>query len=634
VRNLVMPTDPRETLRRRQTERQEALEREKEEAARRAPAAELATAWEELAQCTLSTLGLTDSPSDRPRFYEEFASRMIRVGGILKAQGHLAQLEKLEGKETALDHAINLMAKAANGATVGELAGLLQETAEDPDFIACVGIRLRYRLRDLLLTPTGEVKQDCGCLPPSAGTLRESDRPPYDPRAQQPRTLGELERWMCAAEASKRGSMIPFPVSRNPPPIPGLDRLDAYCTAEYGEQLSSVETVRRLIGRYILARDVSTEEAIASALQDVADTLAPGSRPPQDRSLPAEPHNAISSIEELRRLEKLYRKAGQPFNPAVGAGSPAALHLIARHKRQQEEDSNPDNKVEVGIVVALEEEFRDLYGQLAVPARPVPDEDTGRSFYLFEHPSSDPQRPYRCAATLIGQMGHPTAALATDSLLRRWNPRTVVMVGLAGGISRDVRVGDVVAAEVVDSYLDRSKAVPSKEAGRFEFELAGEPYRPSSNLTNKLKNFEFTCPEAYECWRNRCSAHLETLLDAELRDQLLAKELLRPTIALKTGHMASGPVVGAAKPFLDWLRSRNRAYLALEMEAAGFRAAISERADPQNCLVLRGICDYGDQRKKKLDKVRDGAFRRYAMQNVIRLLWALLERDALPRHTQ
>jgi hypothetical protein len=48
--DTVMPTDPCETLRRRQAEVQEMLEREKAEEARRAPAAELSAAWDELAQ--------------------------------------------------------------------------------------------------------------------------------------------------------------------------------------------------------------------------------------------------------------------------------------------------------------------------------------------------------------------------------------------------------------------------------------------------------------------------------------------------------------------------------------------------------------------------------------------------------
>src|SRR5262249_46136526 len=41
-----------------------------------------------------------------------------------------------------------------------------------------------------------------------------------------------------------------------------------------------------------------------------------------------DPQVAIRSVEELLRLEKLYKEVGQPFNPAVVEGSPAALQLL------------------------------------------------------------------------------------------------------------------------------------------------------------------------------------------------------------------------------------------------------------------------------------------------------------------
>jgi nucleoside phosphorylase len=97
------------------------------------------------------------------------------------------------------------------------------------------------------------------------------------------------------------------------------------------------------------------------------------------------------------------------------------------------------------------------------------------------------------------------------------------------------------------------------------------------------------------------------------------------------GPIASGPILVAATAFAKWLRERNRSYLAVEMEAAGLLAACSERVGPTRSLVLRGISDYADHRKAELDKIQGGALRRYAMQNVISLLWALMQTDSLPR---
>jgi nucleoside phosphorylase len=236
--------------------------------------------------------------------------------------------------------------------------------------------------------------------------------------------------------------------------------------------------------------------------------------------------------------------------------------------------------------------------------------------------------------TFIGEMGHPKAALVTQKLVSTWGPATVTMLGIAGGIDKDLSVGDAVVATVVDSYTERLKAVPGKRRKGFIFEFGGEVYRCSPDLVNKVRHFEFASSEAHQRWVDRCAEHLGAQIAGEQRGQLIEKNLLRPTVVVKSGHLASGPIVGAAKPFLAWLKGRDRTYLALEMEAGGLMAAVAEGADVKRTLILRGISDYGDERKAKLDKIRAGALRRYAMRNVISLLWALLESDTLPRHSR
>jgi hypothetical protein len=306
--------------------------------------------------------------------------------------------------------------------------------------------------------PAQTTKRPCEAMPDNAS-------PPYDPRARQPRTLGELERWFLAAAASDRGSAISPPISLHPPP-PGLRRLAAYCKVKYGKL--SYENVGRLISEYVLVRDVSDEEAKQATFEEAADTFAPrpgsstlsstgspastptgpefneadfhralaaldlclqdynwqpgenhltcesllgvlqakqitlalaqelfrrlndqGVFTPNSQTIPAgysyekgvplpicrlepetthcwmttqerwygylaaskrppalvgnqKPPNvsayAIWSVEELLRLEKLYKDLGKAFNPAVVAGSPAALHLVHQQQMSQTTD--------------------------------------------------------------------------------------------------------------------------------------------------------------------------------------------------------------------------------------------------------------------------------------------------------
>ncbi len=57
---------------------------------------------------------------------------------------------------------------------------------------------------------------------------------------------------------------------------------------------------------------------------------------------------------------------------------------------------------------------------------------------------------------LLG-MGRVEATAATSDAIRKWNPRYVVLVGIAGGVAgRGVQLGDVlVSSQIVDYELQK-----------------------------------------------------------------------------------------------------------------------------------------------------------------------------------
>ena len=141
---------------------------------------------------------------------------------------------------------------------------------------------------------------------------------------------------------------------------------------------------------------------------------------------------------------------------------------------------------------------------------------------------------------------------------------------------------------------------------------------------NHAKNLRYAYPLAAETWFNACSRRLLESLDEDTREEMLDANLIRTTPEIRTGNIASGPIVGATDVFVDWLKERrDRKYLALEMEAAGVLSAAHARST--ETLIIRGISDYSDARKAELDRIGKGALRRYAMNNAIDLLWAYLD---------
>ena len=282
--------------------------------------------------------------------------------------------------------------------------------------------------------------------------------------------------------------------------------------------------------------------------------------------------------------------------------------------------------IDIGIVIALREEFRELHSQLPSP-QAIKDPKTGVTDYLFQWGSPV---AYQCAATFIGDMGLEKAALATERFSQRRQPATIVMLGIAGGIDNDVKLGDVVVATTVNNYLTRGKAVSAGGDG-FTFEPGGDSYRCSDHLVRAVLDLEFAHSQLYQQWQETSQQQLAQAIAPEQLRELLQQGYLREKAEFIAGAIASGSVVGAAQEFIAWLKKINRNYLALEMEGGGMLGAVYSQADPQKTLILRGISEFGDERTQELDKIGKGGIRRYAMNNAIALLWTLLEAKILPQ---
>lgn len=286
---------------------------------------------------------------------------------------------------------------------------------------------------------------------------------------------------------------------------------------------------------------------------------------------------------------------------------------------------------DIGIIIALPEEFRLFHPQLR-PSIPKKDDATGHHDYFFTRRSSA-NHLYQCVATCIGDMGPEKAAVATEQFIQRRHPRTIVMLGIGGGIDDDVRLGDVVVGRYVDNYLTRAKAVDS-ETGGFTFESAGIPFHCSQDLVKCVVDFEFAHGDLFIRWQKLGAKDLTSRVASDKRRKLKRADLIRPIPAVEAGPIASGPPVGASQQFKAFLKSINRTYLMLETEGGAFLTAVCSHASPSATMLLRGVSDFADERKKSLDRIGKRGLRAYAMNNATQLLWLLLDADLLPRCNQ
>jgi nucleoside phosphorylase len=284
-----------------------------------------------------------------------------------------------------------------------------------------------------------------------------------------------------------------------------------------------------------------------------------------------------------------------------------------------------NNKCDVGIVIALKEEFAQIFPKIS--ARHVLQEAVSQYYYIFGRPTRNGR--YRCVVTFIGGMGLPKAGIVGDRLIEAFSPRTLVNIGIAGAMDHQVLVGDVVIAEQCDDYLASSKAIPAK-GGSFKFEFSGDPYKTTDAFVRHADNIQFAHMDAFARMSEECRTSRGGVIPDAKFEQLQKRKIVAPDPRILTGRVASGSTVGAADSFVRWLRlDRDRKYLALEMESAGVLTAAHSRGT--QTLIIRGISDFSDERKKRLDKIGGGILRRYAMNNAIALLWQYLELELFER---
>lgn len=309
------------------------------------------------------------------------------------------------------------------------------------------------------------------------------------------------------------------------------------------------------------------------------------------------------------------------------------VNVVANEKEIEKQDkkvsarvSASDKPVDVGIVIALEEEFREIFSLIRGRAKPFFNQEINQYYYTFENATIS---PYRCVTTFIGGMGPDSSALVGDRLMQQFKPATIVNIGIAGSTDKDVILGDVVVADQADNYLHTGKVVDGNN-NTFEFKLSGDPYKSSPDYIAHARHFEYAYPDSAQQWLDSCSEKQMMLIGKNNLVDLFNKKLIREYPKIHVGHIASGSIVGASSLFINWLKnSRDRKYLAIEMESGGILRAAHTRA--LATLVIRGISDNSTAQKADLDQINDGALRRYAMLNATMFLWTLMELQLLRR---
>jgi nucleoside phosphorylase len=278
----------------------------------------------------------------------------------------------------------------------------------------------------------------------------------------------------------------------------------------------------------------------------------------------------------------------------------------------------------VVIFLALPEEHDEF-----LVAFPPTSDHSDNLHVISEH--ENPIDGYRVFSVLSIDMGDAESLHATEKAIQKLGADLVICVGIAGSLSKDLKIGDVAVANEIIDISQNIKILERKIASRRRGRKGGDSRTrteqiielspkslPVDNLLSASFRFVRSHPHLrkfHNDWVLAASKRRTELIGSK-SPGALAEELEIPQ-SVEIGPIISGPVV-ASGAFKKTLKSIDRKILAVETESAGIFRACARASVP--CITVRGISDHADIDKNALERTTKSAARLLATQNAIAYL--------------
>ena len=222
------------------------------------------------------------------------------------------------------------------------------------------------------------------------------------------------------------------------------------------------------------------------------------------------------------------------------------------------------------IVTALEKERNAVLQQLGYPEL-VPEDGPPPYYRSILDTGTGPNQVNCVVAVTLADVGNVNAGLHTASCIQHLQPHYVFMVGIAGGLSEDVTLGDVVVSNQV-IYYEIAKETPA----------GSKPYPKETPVNRKLLN-----------GARSYNTDWHTFIRAKRPNGPTRNEVPRVHFA----PIASGEKVKADANRASELKQWNPKLAAVEMESFGVGEAAARSDNSSRFIAFRGISDYADESK-------------------------------------
>lgn len=229
--------------------------------------------------------------------------------------------------------------------------------------------------------------------------------------------------------------------------------------------------------------------------------------------------------------------------------------------------------VDFVIITALEEERDALLAKLSGYRKSPPTNDDIRTYFSAELPvtfSDDSTGTYSLRVLCLLGYGRVQAANATNDAIKRWKPRYVLLVGIAGGFEiNKAALGDLLVPESVIDY-ELQKITDTETKFRFK---------------------EHNCD-------SRLYGHSKNLIGNEWVKLITTKRPRLGNPKRLDSPVATGDKIVERKSLIDQLLKYSEKLTGVEMEAGGAASACFQSPLKPGFFMVRGVSDLADENKE------------------------------------
>lgn len=250
-----------------------------------------------------------------------------------------------------------------------------------------------------------------------------------------------------------------------------------------------------------------------------------------------------------------------------------------------------DDRAEIGILTVISVELEAALKAFP-PLKRTKDPRSGTIFRTGTIHSELTNHDYRVVLVCIDEPGNPAAAAAATELLLKYDPRAVLLMGIAGGMRDKLKIGDVAFSERVVAYGSAALTKATDGTTRVERrpDIDRTPHRMMQDVADYLARPD---PQRLTALFRKMDGQFPTPPPG--KEEEYAKHVAS-AVRAKLGTIGAGEKL-MRNP--DEIKALNRdvhsKLQVVAMEEVGLVNAARRLDAPW--LVIRGISDFGDEFK-------------------------------------